>query len=248
MRLHTVLFTALVLTTTQSMGEPVEVLAGDVMVGDGAGGMDLDIDGDGVVDLNFAYFGISVNSIFAWDAIVRSGDGISDTRFAALPDANGSSAHPKLAFGDVINSSILNGSTFGEVGYENFFDGFSGGNWLSSGRGYVAFSFLSNLGSEAHFGWAEVSIDISGGTDDGFLIVHGVGYEDNINTPIEAGAGGGGCNEADLNGDGELDFLDISDFLAAFTALDLAADFNGDGELDFLDISLFLTAFTDGCP
>ena len=54
--------------------------------------------------------------------------------------------------------------------------------------------------------------------------------------------------DADLNGDGELDFLDISEFLAAYSAEDPAADFNGDMEFDFLDISAFLTSYTDGCP
>lgn len=52
----------------------------------------------------------------------------------------------------------------------------------------------------------------------------------------------------DLNGDGEVDFVDISAFLSAFSSEDSAADFNGDGEYDFLDVSLFLTAFAQGCP
>lgn len=52
----------------------------------------------------------------------------------------------------------------------------------------------------------------------------------------------------DLNHDGELDFLDISAFLTAFTNGDPLADLNGDGETDFLDISAFLTAFAAGCP
>ena len=53
---------------------------------------------------------------------------------------------------------------------------------------------------------------------------------------------------ADLNGDGELDFLDISAFLAAYSNSEPAADLNGDGEYDFLDISAFLAAYTEGCP
>ena len=53
---------------------------------------------------------------------------------------------------------------------------------------------------------------------------------------------------ADLNGDGETDFLDISDFLKGYTAEDPAVDFNDDGEWDFLDISDFLTAYSAGCP
>jgi len=53
---------------------------------------------------------------------------------------------------------------------------------------------------------------------------------------------------ADLNGDGVLDFFDISAFLTLFSAGDLAADFNGDGTLDFFDISTFLGTYSSGCP
>jgi hypothetical protein len=53
---------------------------------------------------------------------------------------------------------------------------------------------------------------------------------------------------ADLNGDGELNFFDVSAFLSAFSVMDPAADFTGDGEYNFFDVSAFLSAFTDGCP
>ncbi len=56
------------------------------------------------------------------------------------------------------------------------------------------------------------------------------------------------CNPADLNSDGELDFVDISAFLQGFNTLDPIADFNNDGEHDFVDISLFLTEYTTDCP
>ena len=48
---------------------------------------------------------------------------------------------------------------------------------------------------------------------------------------------------ADMNGDGMLDFLDISAFLLAFGNQEAAADINGDGSFDFLDISAFLSGF-----
>ncbi|MBL4697192.1 MAG: hypothetical protein JKX70_00005 [Phycisphaerales bacterium] len=59
--------------------------------------------------------------------------------------------------------------------------------------------------------------------------------------------GGGEC-PADLTGDGELNFFDVSAFLTAFSAADPAADFTGDGEFNFFDVSAFLTAFSAGCP
>lgn len=53
---------------------------------------------------------------------------------------------------------------------------------------------------------------------------------------------------ADMNGDGVLDFFDVSAFLTAYGNEDTAADFNDDGLFDFFDISGFLTAFSAGCP
>lgn len=57
-----------------------------------------------------------------------------------------------------------------------------------------------------------------------------------------------GVCEADLTGDGMLDFFDVSLFLSAFSANDPIADFNLDQMFDFFDVSLFLTAFNAGCP
>ena len=52
----------------------------------------------------------------------------------------------------------------------------------------------------------------------------------------------------DLNGDGTLDFFDVSTFLNAFSASDPIADLTGDSAFDFFDISVFLNAFAAGCP
>lgn len=53
---------------------------------------------------------------------------------------------------------------------------------------------------------------------------------------------------ADLNGDGVLNFFDVSAFLQAFGNNDLVADFTDDGVLNFFDVSAFLGAFGAGCP
>jgi len=57
-----------------------------------------------------------------------------------------------------------------------------------------------------------------------------------------------GCstNPADLNGDGELDFFDVSLFLSALSNQDPIADFNNDGQWNFFDVSAFLDAFSNG--
>lgn len=53
---------------------------------------------------------------------------------------------------------------------------------------------------------------------------------------------------ADINGDGMLDFFDVSAFLTAFSNNQPIADFNNDNVLDFFDVSAFLAAFSAGCP
>ncbi len=53
---------------------------------------------------------------------------------------------------------------------------------------------------------------------------------------------------ADLNGDGMLNFFDVSAFLSAFSSNDPAADFTNDGMFNFFDVSAFLSAFSAGCP
>jgi hypothetical protein len=53
---------------------------------------------------------------------------------------------------------------------------------------------------------------------------------------------------ADFVMDGELNFFDVSVFLAAYNERDASADMNEDGEYDFFDISAFLQAYNAGCP
>lgn len=53
---------------------------------------------------------------------------------------------------------------------------------------------------------------------------------------------------ADLDGNGDLNFFDISGFLAYYQHGDLNADFTEDGLINFFDVSAFLTAFNAGCP
>ena len=61
--------------------------------------------------------------------------------------------------------------------------------------------------------------------------------------------GDSGCqNLADINGDRELNFYDVSSFLTAFIASEPVGDFDGNGAWDFFDVSGFLTAFNAGCP
>ena len=53
---------------------------------------------------------------------------------------------------------------------------------------------------------------------------------------------------ADINGDGVVNFFDVSAFLQAFNSQQAPGDFNNDGSFNFFDVSAFLLAFTAGCP
>ena len=51
----------------------------------------------------------------------------------------------------------------------------------------------------------------------------------------------------DLNCDGFINFFDISEFIAAYTAMDPRADFTGDGVFNFFDVSAFIAQYSAGC-
>lgn len=53
--------------------------------------------------------------------------------------------------------------------------------------------------------------------------------------------------EADFNGDGVVNTIDVLAFLNAWTVHDARADFNGDGTIDTRDVLGFLNAWTVGC-
>jgi hypothetical protein len=125
----------------------------------------------------------------------------------------------------------------------------------------------------------DILFDISGGSGEGFFLLHGGGPDNYwcIETAIANCTGivgehigrdtvsGGNAQtalptgtfsiasvavpcQADLNGDGDLNFIDVSQFLLAYGAGDPVADFSGDGVFNFLDVSSFLIAYGAGCP
>ena len=53
---------------------------------------------------------------------------------------------------------------------------------------------------------------------------------------------------ADIDGNGELNFFDVGDFLVAYAAENSVADINSDGLFNFFDVGDFLVAFGAGCP
>ena len=93
-------------------------------------------------------------------------------------------------------------------------------------------TILINLGSGVYY--TQGDIDCDGDVDDQDL------------TAWDA-ANGANC-PADLTGDGELNFFDVSAFLSAYSSNDPVADFTKDGEFNFFDVSAFLAAYGAGCP
>jgi trimeric autotransporter adhesin len=81
----------------------------------------------------------------------------------------------------------------------------------------------------------------------GSALYVGGGFESAGGVPVNRIARWGVSRPADLNGDGNIDFFDISLFLSLFNAQDPVADFNDDGLFNFFDVSSFLNAFQAGC-
>jgi WD40 repeat protein len=66
---------------------------------------------------------------------------------------------------------------------------------------------------------------------------------------IKQGDAPSACSAADLAEPfGQLNFFDVSEFLALFSAGDPAADITGEGDFNFFDVSAFLSVFSAGCP
>jgi len=236
---------ALILAVLPARGAPVVVFDGEQRISDGAAGLDLDFAGDAGAELNFAYFGISVNSIFAWDALVRdAGDG-ADARFATSTDGGGFTALTRLNEGDTVGPAIFGGSppTSGIAAFENFYDGFSGGFFIDQQPGFIAFSI--QIAGQTHYGYAQIQVD-NPDTGSGDLVLLLLVYEDEPASDVSIGPD---CPADLAEPFGVLDFTDVLAFLTAFAGGEPAADFADPvGVFDFTDVLGFLTAFGAGCP
>lgn len=54
-------------------------------------------------------------------------------------------------------------------------------------------------------------------------------------------------NPADLDGNGQVDFFDVTLLIQAFMQVDQLADIDENGSIDFFDVSAFLQQFMDSC-
>ncbi len=175
--------------------------------------------------------GVPCNGLAIWDGSSWSamGDGLNgvsnSSPFALETTAQGmvvmSGAFDMVDSVPVNNIAILDPST---------------GEWSALGSGMIP-SFQTSV--------FDVAVDPHGVIYAGGQFASAGGHNDAWNaTVFDCGAG---C-PADLTGEGDLDFFDVSVFLNAFAASDQIADFVDDDILDFFDVQSFLQAFAAGCP
>ena len=112
------------------------------------------------------------------------------------------------------------------------------GDTISNGGVIVSTSITYDIDGDGEFNNpTSANFDPALPADEAYSVAMYIGYyQDAVSCP------------ADLNGDGQYNFFDISAFLQAFGAQNPIADFNNDGLFNFFDISAFLQAFGAGCP
>lgn len=230
-----------------------------------------DITGDGFPDLAVAKWvnfssGIYYNTTGTPDVFPSlTVPGTDADKGAAFTDLEGDFT-PEVAFGGDPTSvySIVGGSLVG-VGVTNppftgpqeirFFDVDLDGDddlgevHFSDGRAHLYLNRDGVLDTDPAWTYdaSEVGTAMAFGdlNNDGWPDL-AIGYSGN--TCIRVFYGQAPACPADLTGEGDLNFLDVSAFLSAFGAMDPVADFEADGNFNFLDVSAFLAAFGAGCP
>ena len=126
------------------------------------------------------------------------------------------------------------------------------------GKSYTLVETVGPAGDGTSGGWIETGFNVGDFVDLTTTIrVKFVASDLGDGSVVEAGIDdvrifGASCLSdscpADLTGEGDLNFLDVSAFITAFGMQDPVADFTGEGSFNFLDVSAFLAAFGEGCP
>ena len=163
-------------------------------------------------------------------------------------------SHMSIGSFSVPNASGTTGHYFNDVDYHDSVDGaISGTDWAptegASGISWSTESFASNPNANAiRWGTTYNYSFVSDQAPEDGEVTLGMWRDPSVSMTASLPVPSAGVCPADLNGDGSLDFFDISAFLNAFNSGDSIADFDGDGSFTFFDVSGFLNAYNAGCP
>ncbi len=128
-------------------------------------------------------------------------------------------------------------------------DGVTDADLLLSTDGGSSFPTVLSAGFDATAGLIQWNAPDVGTTDARLrLVIRDSDGDSSFDDSDQSFTITGSACTVDLNGDGVLDFFDISAFLEAFASMDPIADLTGEGAFDFFDVSAFLSAFSAGCP
>ncbi len=166
----------------------------------------------------------------------------------------------------------LSGDPEAVLSYSRWYDNTGSGTGAAPGADVFTVEISNNAGiswttlevvgpdtAESSGGWFDASMRVADFvTPTNAVVVRFIAEDAGEGSVIEAAVDGVrisglSCEEpatciADITGDGQLNFFDVSAFLVAFSGGDLSVDFTGDGNLNFFDVSAFLTVFSGGCP
>ena len=174
----------------------------------------------------------------------------------------------------ILNSPIFDLSAAPEavLSYSRWYDNTGSGSGAAPGADVFTVEISNNLGinwttleivgpstAQSSGGWFDVSFRVADFVEPTALVlVRFIAEDAGEGSVIEAAVDAVRienfvCEDpetcpADINGDGSLNFFDVSAYLTAYNEMDPIADFNGDGQFNFFDVSAFLTAFNAGCP
>jgi hypothetical protein len=180
--------------------EPIEVTDDQNLTFNRIGGVNLDVNNDGQPDVNCAWLGISINSIFAYDGIASGPRNLSNGQILAGSkgvvtrgrDDNDRLILRRYVKGETIQpqpADLTGTGSFAEAIYESFFDSLTGGEFFApeNQEGFLGFAF--SIGANTHYGWVKIRADNANDTTYGSLWILAHGYETAPETEVAAGAG-----------------------------------------------------------
>jgi hypothetical protein len=158
---------------------------------------------------------------------------INNSNVAGVTDSDASGA-------SAVNTGLEICIDLDELGWDGEQDILVSGWIANSGFDFISNQVLGGIPSADNVGPRDADGD---GTNDlDWSAIDGDQYLNLSNPVIDLPC------PADLTGDGNLNFFDVSAFLAAYGKEDPAADFTGDGNFNFFDVSEFLAQYGEGCP